>query len=978
VFDQVELRGKRQGGVVRSLAHSRVSVVVALVIMVGVGARGARTCSAQEELIERTGPPSRDDMEADDNHDDVPDGWYNARDAKWMAEGGAVGPHFVRLECKQPGRPARLSRAFGIDGRKTSAIRLGLWIRLSDIQFGEREGSEPSMLIDFIGAGLRTLTRGTLGPWTHSVHDRWTRVVKQIAVPPGTRDAIMSVGLMGATGILDIDGLTVELVPLAGEPTTNLVVNGGFELGDPAPFCWLVEGGAHRVFPGFHSSSAVELDRAKSKLFAGLAVEVDRFVSLDVSVAVRCSGLRGAGGVTAAFFFLDERGGPVPGHEAGDRFLLWSDTSPWHVDTATVPVPRGARRAVLQFDKLDAIGSIRFDDVQVTGSGDPDAGTWTPFQIADDTDLWLAVPASRAIVPNSALDVSFLLPAPAGARGMVTTSDGHLVFKEGGRARFFGVSLLPPAAFLDTEPADQLADRLARSGINLVRLADLDTALGPDLSLFDDTREDTRDFDPVALARLDHLIAALKKRGIYVALELQSKRRFRAEDGVAFPGLLPYGGGPAALYDPTITKLELDAAKALLGHVNPETELPLRQEPALAWVTLMGETTLFDLLDKPEPLPPAYAQTLHNLAEKMRMRPGRRFWESVEATHSREMADELRKDGLRAPIAGVAHWRRESEFCDAQAAPGLDLIDDRIYWSPFIWSGPEFHSLLWSHPDRRLPDRSLAAMAAVKRRSDRPYVLGLWCDQTFGAWSYPYEAADQLLAVYTAWAGDWDAIVRRGIFLYPQEWGEGPAGTAGGEDIFQVAEVANASPHIFALWPHAASLFLRGSSSKPAAGARRTQAASGWIRDRGRVILDSKFTQGVAGWSSGETTAFPSLEFSTEGPFAVLIATSIGDQPIATSNRLLVSAIARVEPTGFRWVSGWKREVADQGRPPFLQEPVIARVVWRRKGNIRAYVLDNDGKRLGPAPLEPLKKGEGVTLSIDGKTAAFHWELTVE
>ena len=38
-------------------------------------------------------------------------------------------------------------------------------------------------------------------------------------------------------------------------------------------------------------------------------------------------------------------------------------------------------------------------------------------------------------------------------------------------------------------------------------------------------------FDPSALAHLDHLIAALKARGIYVAIELHSSRKFRADDG---------------------------------------------------------------------------------------------------------------------------------------------------------------------------------------------------------------------------------------------------------------------------------------------------------------------------------------------------------------------------------------------------------------------------------------------------------------
>ena len=55
-------------------------------------------------------------------------------------------------------------------------------------------------MIDFLGDGLRQLSRGAMGPWTHSLGLSWTRVVKRIPVPPGTRDAIMSLGLMGAKG----------------------------------------------------------------------------------------------------------------------------------------------------------------------------------------------------------------------------------------------------------------------------------------------------------------------------------------------------------------------------------------------------------------------------------------------------------------------------------------------------------------------------------------------------------------------------------------------------------------------------------------------------------------------------------------------------------------------------------------------------------------------------------------------------------
>ena len=77
-------------------------------------------------------------------------------------------------------------------------------------------------------------------------------------------------------------------------------------------------------------------------------------------------------------------------------------------------------------------------------------------------------------------------------------------------------------------------------------------------------------------------------------------------------------------------------------------------------------------------------------------------------------------------------------------------------------------------------------------------MLGQWCNQTTPAWSFSDEAADFLLGVYMAMNSDWDGVVRRGVFLYPQVWGEGPAGTVGGEDLFQIAEALNGSPHLFA------------------------------------------------------------------------------------------------------------------------------------------------------------------------------------
>ncbi|MBV8487580.1 MAG: hypothetical protein JO161_04825, partial [Planctomycetaceae bacterium] len=281
-----------------------------MVLGLSLALHGARARS-QEPEIERPAPPAADDFESDTNGDSIPDGWYNARDAVYESRGGKVGARFIRFECRDRSRPARLSRAFGIDGRKTEAMVIGLWVRLLGVQYGERTGEEPSLLIDFLGESLRHLSRGVMGPWTHTVGESWTHVVKRIPVPPGTRDAIMSVGLLGARGRLDIDGLSIDLVPVGGTTSTNLVVNGDFELGDPGPAYWIVENDATRVFPGHASTAALELDKVNSRALTGLALPVGSLGTLRISLYARAQGLRGSGGASAAYFFLDDLGRPI-------------------------------------------------------------------------------------------------------------------------------------------------------------------------------------------------------------------------------------------------------------------------------------------------------------------------------------------------------------------------------------------------------------------------------------------------------------------------------------------------------------------------------------------------------------------------------------------------------------------------------------------------------------------------------------------
>jgi hypothetical protein len=952
--------------IAQTQGHARSRLLFAALLTLFAGSPGF-VVAQDDELVVRPGPPAHDGLELDSNGDGVPDGWYNLRDGK-MAPGGPDGKTCIRFENRKPGRPSRISRAFGVDGRKTEAIVMGLWIRLPEApRSGERVGDDPALIVDFLGDGLRTVGRGSMGPWTgKNVGARWSRVVKRIPVPPETLDVIFSVGLLGATGVLEIDDLTVDLIPRGGQPTTNLAPNGDFELGSPEPSGWVVEKGSRRAYPGDKSTAALELPESGSRALVPLALPVDKFGSLELTVQSKGTRLRGSGGAGAIFFFVDVDGRQIPG---GDKpILTFSGTYDWRTDKTRVNVPEGARRAVLQFEKLDGQGTLKLDNVTVTAMPDPALGTWTPDHAGTDTKGWEPVEGSTGIDAGSALDASGLLDAPAGKHGFVKVDKGRLHFNDGSRARFFGVTLLPPTAFLEPDRADELADRLSRMGVNLVRLGDLDAAYGPGQSLIDDNRDDTLSMDTIALARLEHLIAALKKRGIYLAIELHSSRRFREGDGLGRLGVLPPGGGPAAAFDPEISKRVREMARALLDHMNPETGLALKNDPALAWVTIAGELSLFDLIDDPGQL---NAGAIASLRERQKGvgASGRRGWQALESATWPSIARDLRGAGLRVPIAGVSHWRREPEFIATLTAPGLDLVDDRLYWAPSLAMDPDRRSFVLA------TDGGLAAMDG-KRKDDHPYVIGQWCDQTNGAWAQAFEGAELLLAARTMATKDWDAMARRGIFLHPRVWGSASPGTGGVEDIYRIPEALNANPQVYDLWPHAATLALRRAKGERDPVAGPGLEVPDWDGRSGRVLMNTPHTQGVAGWPGGLAASCESIEVNVENTYASVVASSLDGTPISEAKRLLVTAVGRVEPTGMTFTDESRRELASPGTPPLLAEPIRGTVTWHRKKAVKAYALDANGKRAAEVKLET--GSDGSRLRLDSRPGTRHWELIIE
>jgi len=192
--------------------------------------------------------------------------------------------------------------------------------------------------------------------------------------------------------------------------------------------------------------------------------------------------------------------------------------------------------------------------------------------------------------PESSLyDASGTLDAPAGKNGFVTVQDGHFIFSNTGkRVRFFGVNLAKESVFVDKDEIDRVVDLFARAGINLVRIHHIDDATGI-LS-----QNNGQYFLPERIDKVDYWIAKLKARGIYVNLDLNDYRTFRAADGVVDGEALGRGAKPYAVFNPRLIELQQEyARKFLVEHVNPYTGLSYAKDPAVGMLELYDENGLF-------------------------------------------------------------------------------------------------------------------------------------------------------------------------------------------------------------------------------------------------------------------------------------------------------------------------------------------------------------------------------------------------
>jgi hypothetical protein len=213
--------------------------------------------------------------------------------------------------------------------------------------------------------------------------------------------------------------------------------------------------------------------------------------------------------------------------------------------------------------------------------------------VENDKSCWFEFNMPWDDASENVTNMSYLLDAPAGKHGYLKTDpNGHLFFEDqpGTRVRFNGVTITAGANFPDKDKAPLIAARLARFGVNLVRVTFQDEA--PPWGWFKQPFTNTSEFDPERIDRLDWFLAKLKEKGIYVFFDFLAARYFGPGDGVT-QSLPTLGQKIGTLFDRKLIDLQASSITRILTHVNPYTALAYKDDPVIPLGVLSNENALF-------------------------------------------------------------------------------------------------------------------------------------------------------------------------------------------------------------------------------------------------------------------------------------------------------------------------------------------------------------------------------------------------
>ena len=428
------------------------------------------------------------------------------------------------------------------------------------------------------------------------------------------------------------------------------------------------------------------------------------------------------------------------------------------------PDAKGAASSTIEFDFSGAFADSLKKGKGVVKFDLPPA----PLTIAAG-DKWVVFPWTNEVKPGSILDFSKVVPreAPAGRDGFARVSpEGHFVFEKDAKKaprRFVGGNLCFSANFLSKEEADRAVRDFVARGWNTMRLHHLDVTITKDEWNDIWNRRTWPEIDPEKLDRLDYLLAACKKAGIYVTFDLYAMGSYGSCEGFDKPLHCGTIKAIVPIHKPA-EDLWFKRAMELFDHVNPYTGVKWKNEPAVLFVTLLNEDSIASVWWGAADV---YVAKYNEWAKgrgypalgKEDIGKHREFAEfvyEVKAGANRRMTKRLKEAGVRTLISGGNWWENMAQTYEREA---LEVVDNHQYADiPYQgdYGKPPFHFNNQANLQNGSPAYASPIMMAPTRVFGRPFTVTEWNFCNPNQWR---AEAGLAMGAYAS-LQDWDAIYR--------------------------------------------------------------------------------------------------------------------------------------------------------------------------------------------------------------------------
>ena len=632
---------------------------------------------------------------------------------------------------------------------------------------------------------------------------------------------------------------------------------------------------------------------------------------------------------------------------------------------------------------------------------------------------WVAFPWTNDVKPGSILDFSRVVPcpAPAGALGFARVSpEGHFVF-EGDASktprRFVGGNLCFDANFLTKEHADQAVRDFRMRGWNTIRFHHIDVTITKDQWNDLWNRRTYPEIDPGQLDRLDYLLAACKKAGIYVTFDLYAMGGLGSCEGFDKPLNSNTIKAIVPIHKPAEDQW-FRRAMEIFDHVNPYTGVAWKDEPAVLFATLLNEDSIASVWQGAADV---YVAKYNEWAkgkgypalEKKDIGKHREFAEflhEVKADANRRMAKRLRDAGVKTLISGGNWWDTQQQAYEREA---LDVVDNHQYSDhpqPSYQKLP-FHVNNSADIQSGHPTYATPIMMAPTRIWGKPFTVTEWNFCNPNKWR---AEAGLMMGAYAS-LQDWDGLYRfawshsrdnmfkpcpaKGFDIVTDPVGQlterqvallfGRGDVAPAREAFAYGVTAGEAfggglgdmwskglfPHPFTqlAYRHRVGSFVADGGKTPAVPVSKVYGSANKAEipafnkagssDTGEIAIDhnkgslsvnTPRTAGVCSARKADQTAGP-LSVSGVTAFCAVSASSMDGAPLERSKRVLVLHITDIVNTGAVFTNDKRTDMTKWGELPYLAAAGEATIALRNTNpRLAVWALAPDGARLRRIP----------------------------